>query len=180
MMFCGADLGWFCWNSSFFWFSFWMIFFGMILDDFQAQGRDWCGGGSSFAGKAVAAGRSGVPGRIGSTSKRRQCSTPLKKKRVQHRWFQQFSKEVQQQFPFSMFHHFILQFCTSFPSRRVRRPGGKGGGTDPGHCLVEAGIKRWDQKIWWMGWSIWKIDGTSGICGYPWLWQPITLIMGFQ
>lgn len=136
------------------------FFLDDFLDDFQAQGRDGCGAGSSFAGKAVAAGRRGVPGRIGSTSKRRQCFYPIFQKKngsniAGFRNFPKKSSNIQQQFPFSI--HFPCFIMSSFNVASVFQvvasgaAGGKGGGTDPGHCLVEAGIKRWDQKIWWMG-----------------------------
>ena len=58
-----------------------------------------------------------------------------------------------------------FNFASVFRSRGVRR-GGKGGGTGPGHCLVEAGIKRRDQSGGWDELHG-KIDGTSGICGDP-------------
>ena len=133
----------------------------MILDDFQAQGRDWCGGGSSFAGKAVAAGRSGVPGRIGSTShycdsvqphfskKRHESNIAgfniLPKKSSNNSHFPCF---INSSFIFPCFISPIPTFASLFRSRGVRR-GGKGGGTGPGHCLMEAVIKRWDQSGGW-------------------------------
>ena len=131
-----------------------------------------------FAGKAVAAGRSGVPGRNDSNI---------------GGFLQQFHTKVQQQFLCSMLKilsslNFPLNFPSVFqdflyfcfrrcfhqpkaPRCNVQRSGGYGGGTDPGHRLVEASFR--DLRIR-------KYGGWDGVYGKSGIWGYYMKTMGFQ
>ena len=154
-MFCGADFGWFCWTSSFFFdlvlgcfFWFWMISrprgeIGVVAG-LHLQAKQW-----QQAEVVFQAGSEALP-------KGDSVQPHFSKKRHESNiaGFNNFAKEVQQQFPLSMFHHFILQFCVSFPkswrpARRQRR-------RNWSRTLSRGS---WDQEkgsIWWMGWTTWE------------------------